>query len=89
MKRNTNIYLPLVPRGSFIQSGSQKNLLKNLAPVYEVHYENADPEEKVENVDPEKAVEKKAVENSGNRLCLLNNLENKENYYGNILCLLM
>ena len=37
--------------------------MKNLAPVYEVHYENTDPEEKVENVDPEKAVEKKAVEN--------------------------
>ena len=51
MKRKTTIYLPLVPRGSLIStSGSPENLLKNLAPVYHVHYENVDVEKSAENM---------------------------------------
>ena len=50
MKRKTSKYLPLVPRGSLINtSGSPENLLKNLAPVYHVHYENVDVEKSAEN----------------------------------------
>ena len=47
------MYLPLVPRGSYVGDRDLENLLKKLAPVYQIHYENVDPEKNVENVDPE------------------------------------
>ena len=71
MKRKTTTYLPLVPRGSLINtSGSPENLWKNLAPVYYVHYENVDVEKNAENM-----LEKFVFENR-------KNLENAI-HYGN------
>ena len=53
------MYLPLVPRGSFVENWDPENLLKNLAPVCNcnnMHYENTDIDSengKTENVDNE------------------------------------
>ena len=63
---NTTTYLPLGPRGRFIEKWDPENLLKTLAPVWKVdhkyvHYENMNTSlawedletEKTENVDIE------------------------------------
>ena len=54
----TTRYLPLVPKGSYVEDHNLENLLKILAPVYMMHYENLDPVQSFENVDPEKFGEK-------------------------------
>ena len=59
----TTIYFPLVPKGNYVGARELENSLKKLAPLYQIHYENVDPEKTVENLDPGKSEEKFVSEN--------------------------
>ena len=43
--------------GTYFGARALENLQKRIAPLYQIHYENVDPEKTVENVDPEKSEE--------------------------------